>query len=220
VTDIAVLVDKLRGYDGAIEDSIDWLSLMNYVEARSGQLRCTQHPLGFVHIELTPVAPLRDTERLRLHYWPHAGSSPDEAGTLHDHVWKLASVVAAGTLCDRTFRVVPDTAGTYKGIAVEYGHSSNRFTDCGRFELAVERELVVQPGQIYRIPSRTVHDSEVVDAPAVTFVLAEDDQDATTKGPLILQAGTSGSGTAVRESVHCAAVLSLVRRRLEATLAV
>ena len=217
MTAIAALVDKLRGQDTRIDGGIEWLSLIAFLEARSTRLQCTRHPLGFLHLELSPVASLRDGERLRLHYWPHEGSNPDAIGTLHDHVWTLASVVAAGRLRDRTFGVVPDPDGTYRGATVEYGSAANHFTDCGRFELTFERELLVGPGEIYRIPSRTVHDSEVIDAPAVTFVLAEDDEDAATKGPLLLQAGTSGTGTAVRDPVDCAAALSLVRRRLEDT---
>ena len=213
MTVLASLVAGLRGRGSAIAD-IDWLSIVDLLEANSDQVTCTRHPLGFVHLEITSIAPVEKGERLRLHYWPREGSNADEIGALHDHVWDLASVVAAGRLRDRTFRLVSNERGKYRGSVVVYGTSTNHFADRGRFELAFEREIVVAPGEIYRIPSRTVHDSEIVEAPAVTFVLARDDENAATMGPLVLHAGAGGTGTAVRESFDCGEALVLVRHRL------
>jgi hypothetical protein len=213
---LATLLGKLRGQDLAAGGQLDWFQFIEYAEAASPLLQCTRHPLGFLHVELTPIAPLYPGERLRLHYWPHMGANPDEIGSLHDHVWKLASAVAVGGLRDRTFKAVPDQRGHYRGSAVEYGERANRFVDRGRFSLTFERELKVGPGDIYRIPARTLHDSEVVDAPAVTFVLATDDELAATNGPLILHTEAAQTGTTVRQPFDASEALSLVRRRLEA----
>lgn len=188
---------------------MEWLPL---VEAIPNDLPCNRHPLGFVHIELTPVASLKSGERLRVHYWPQAGANADQIGTLHDHVWSLASVVAVGSLRDRTYVPMADPAGAFDGTRVVYGEDRNEFVPAGTFNLTFDRETHVGGGAVYRIPSRRVHDTTVVEAPAVTFVLAQDDPDALAKGPLILQArGQLGVGTEVRQPFHCAEALALIR---------
>lgn len=213
MTSLNELVGKLRELR-TIKVRVDWLSLAKTIPSN---LPCTRHPLGFLHIELTSIASLYDGERLRLHYWPKSGSNADEIGSLHDHVWSLASAVAAGGLRDRTYQPVPASSGEFIGTRVFYGASRNEFSKEGTLDLSFERELTIGPDEIYRIPSRVVHDTEIVDAPAVTFVFSKDDPDASERGPLILQPhGHADSGTEVREPYDCGKALSLVEERLAA----
>lgn len=196
---------------------IDWEDLLLLIESRSHELLCSRHPLGFLHIELTPIVQLNAGERLRLHYWPSLGANADAIGSLHDHVWHLASVVAAGRLRDRTLRPVRDPEGDYEGTRVDYSNQGNAFVREGMFSLTFEREIVVGPNMVYRVPSRVVHDSSVVEAPAVTFVLARDDDRAASDGPLILQRpGGRSEGTAVRSPFDVTKALKLVRARVGA----
>lgn len=194
---------------------IDWSRLVASIAGGGDLLECSRHPLGFLHVELSPLFNLAPNERLRLHYWPTAGANADSIGSLHDHVWNLASVVAAGSLLDRTFTPVASIDGEYEGTRVFYGQGANQFLTDGFYDLHFERELTIGPNQVYRVPSRTVHDSSVVTAPAVTFVLAQDDEAAAHFGPLILQRrDLEGKGTAVRETFDLDEALRLVASEL------
>lgn len=196
---------------------VDWEALVHSIQARAHEITCSRHPLGFLHVELTPIVELESHERLRLHLWPKLGTNADAIGSLHDHVWHLASVVAAGRLKDRTLRPVPDPDGDFEGIRVHYSNRGNTFVRAGMFSLTFEREIVVGPNAVYRVPSRVVHDSSVVDAPAVTFVLARDDDRAASDGPLILQRpGGLVGGTAVRSPFDTTKALEIVQARVQA----
>lgn len=214
MTTCSDLVTLLRD-DCVTKVDLDWEALVLSVQSRANEILCKRHPLGFLHVDLTPIAELGPSERLRLHFWPTLGSNADAIGSLHDHVWHLSSVVAAGSLRDRTLRPVRDPEGRYEGIRVNYLDQGNAFVKEGKFALAFDREIVVGPNSVYRVPSRVVHDSSVVEAPAVTFVLARDDDRAAVDGPLILQRlGGQTVGTAVREPFEVSAALELVKARV------
>ena len=70
------LVPLLRD-DRVTDVDIDWESLVASIESRANEVVCSRHPLGFLHVELTPIVELAASERLRLHYWPNLGSSAD-----------------------------------------------------------------------------------------------------------------------------------------------
>ena len=193
----------------------DWEELVASIQARADELACSRHPLGFLHVELTPIVDLEPRERLRLHFWPSVGANADAIGSLHDHVWDLASVVAAGQLTDRTLRPKPDLEGDFEGIRVSYSDQGNTFAREGRFSLAFERETVVGRNMVYRVPSRVVHVSSIDQEPTVTFVLARDDDRAAADGPLILQRrGEQGEGTTVRTPFDVTEALKLVKARV------
>lgn len=211
---LQTLVDILRD-DALTNADVDWASVVNAIEQGADEISCTRHPLGFLHLELTPLVEVDQGERFRLHYWPNAGTNADAIGSLHDHVWHLSSIVAAGHLQDRTLRPILDDSGDYDGIRITYSDKGNSFRPIGRFSLSFERELTVRPGSIYRVPARVIHDSAVLEAPSVTFVLARDDEIALSVGPLVLQRrGGLIHGTPTRVPVDVASAVKMIRQRL------
>ena len=111
-----------------------------------------------------------------------------------------------------------DPEGDFEGFRVNYSDQGNTFVRQGMFSLTFEREIVVECNSVYRVPSRVVHDSSVVEAPAVTFVLARDDDRAASDGPLVLQRpGRRSEGTAVRSPFDVTKALELVRARVRSS---
>lgn len=164
-------------------------------------IRVTKHPLGFVHFDLSSLSGLDDGGFARVHFWDRSLAAPDPAGNIHDHTWHLTSAVLLGALRDRTYTPYKSAEGAYSAIHVRYGEV-NSFEPAGRHDLFPVSDRTYSRGDIYRIPSRMVHESEPSDDPTITFVVGIPDADASVRGPLILsRSDCVPTGTPTREEV-------------------
>jgi hypothetical protein len=214
---------KLREFTKALRNAVDGdhiavnsLQLVDEVTGNLEVLAAFRHPLGFLHVELTPLLRLPRAERLRLHIWPSTSYLGDPAGNIHDHTWSLTSVVLRGSLRDRNYEPIPCERGAYTGTRVVYGEQ-NAFVDDSRYSLEKVADRTVVPGQVYKVPARVVHRTDVTTAQTVTVVLAEETQDERG-GPLLLHRDGAVVGTSVRARVSTAELsreLSAVRRLFE-----
>lgn len=176
-------------------------SLLECLASSIGEIAVYRHPLGFLHFDLTSIAQIEGGGFARLHIWDRQLSPPDPAGNVHDHTWQLHSLVLVGSLRDRTFQPFESAAGSMKAVQVIYG-STNEFIDSGTFDLRLVRDQIFTKGDIYTIPSRMVHESEVLSEPTVTFVVGIPDSHAKSNGPLIFSRDRAPvMGTPVREQV-------------------
>jgi hypothetical protein len=176
------------------------------------QLTSTKHPLGFLHVNLTPAVQNRvDGETLRLHVWGTGDAQPDELGALHEYTWALKSLVIVGELRDKNYVAKSDSDGPYQGVRVHYG-ARNSFTLDGNWSLNLLRDRVVRGGEIYSVEPRVIHETMLVRAPTVTLVRALDDPSSAEKGPLVLvPRGQQLAGTSSREAVQSSAVAQTLR---------
>lgn len=187
---------------GADPLRVDGVQLVHRLQG-SGPLQCERHPLGFSHIELTPLLPAHIGCRLRLHYWPEVDLRHDGLGSLHDHSWDLASCVLTGELEDTVYETREEESGEWWATRVRYADSGNAFIPAGRFAVKISRTRVVSSGECYYLPSRCVHSSRVAHAPAVTLIVTRDDAYAKLCGPLVLSRGAVGAETGTRFRERC-----------------
>jgi hypothetical protein len=164
--------------------SVDARALLTSARDEVDGLNATQHPLGFLHLDLTPLAGPVASE-VRLHVWTQDSvTHADELGMKHDHVWELKSVVLVGCLTDVTMTAVPDPNGEYGMAAVEYGVQADRArSDGGRFSVQTAATRRVRGGHWYSVPAGVLHETEVEEFPTATLVLARPQE---SRGPRVL----------------------------------
>ncbi|MGW1208056.1 hypothetical protein ACWD5F_00295 [Streptomyces sp. NPDC002499] len=194
--------------------SIDAPELLNYISAKIEEIDVSRHPLGFIHAELSSLVYLREGQRVRLHIWNDFVPDVDNLGFVHDHAWNLTSAVLLGELTDVSLEAVPDDAGSHQGTRVNYG-PVNTFTPARRYDLRERSRRHVKAGQVYRIPSRKIHRTEVTALPLVTLLFTQDDP-PDSPGPMIFSPFPStSSGTGVREKLSPAEAVSLLKQVAE-----
>lgn len=134
----------------------------------------TQHPLGFMHFELTPLLPSLESRRVRLHLWTQDSLRwADDLGSVHDHNWELNSLVLVGGLVDKVLRAVESEAGSFVATRVTYAVDALEFEDqAGTFELEEELTRRVDAGHAYRLRPGLLHFTEVSKVPTATLVEA------------------------------------------------
>lgn len=132
-----------------------------------------QHPLGFLHAELTDALGATG-RRIRLHLWTTASlDKQDDLGVHHAHTWTLASCVLVGSIRDISYRASESPEEEFAEIEIDYRHRVAQPT--GRlYSLIVSRRIGVQPGFVYRLPDGVPHRTEVTAIPTVTLVVAEE----------------------------------------------
>lgn len=192
--------------------SRDFLTtLLSGVRKSIQQIPVTKHPLGFVHYDLSRMVDLPSGGFARLHIWDREIATPDPAGNIHDHTWHLTSAILAGSLRDRTFLPCENPSGALSAAQVRYGQT-NSFEAAGCYDLVPLTDQIFKRGDIYKIPSRIVHESEPLEKPTVTFVVGIPDENAALLGPLILSRITTTvpTGTAQRETVGQAEAIRLL----------
>ena len=174
--------------------------LAGLIERSRGGMLAVSHPLGFDHLELTPLFDLPRGQRVRLHVWT-GRALDDDLGSLHSHTWHLESLVLQGTIIDTIFLPEEDPRGEYIGSRLVYG-DNNVARPAGRFRLISKGIRTVSAGSRYRIPAGAVHNSEAAEFPLVTLVHSVDDPSEVEQGPLVLSRGVkAGSATPVRPAL-------------------
>lgn len=177
---------------------IDAGSLLRSVASLAPELDVFRHPLGFLHVELTPVADCPPSQRVRLHVWSDVSNRwKDDLGSIHDHTWELRSLVLLGLLTDVTYEPKESPDGEHVASRVLYEESGTRIQRLeGRFVLRVVAELDVEAGHVYRLPPGTLHTTEVRKLPTATLVVSHetDRGSASVFGPR----GSPGLGTPQR----------------------
>lgn len=133
-------------------------------------LPVTQHPLGFLHLDLSELSEQRAA---RLHLWDaEFVARADPLGRLHDHTWELRSTVLAGELRDHVLAPVQDLRGEFVAHVVHYDPMGNRIeARPGRWRLDEVTVRHLHVGQSYHLPPRMVHRTEVSILPTATLVL-------------------------------------------------
>jgi hypothetical protein len=133
-----------------------------------------QHPLGFLHIDLSGAA---DVPGLRLHVWTDEFTRrADPLGRLHDHTWELRSAVLVGRLVDHVLEARPDVNGRWHAHRVSYASGGNSLEPVlGNWTLHETAARDVSAGQSYGLPPRRVHRTEVLAEPTATLVHAVSD---------------------------------------------
>lgn len=173
-------------------------------------IRATKHPLGFIHAELTPLLPgLPEGTRARLHIWMDFFYASDELGLIHDHIWALKSCVLTGALIDVTLAPTAAPDGEYAGFRVIYG-AANQFRPEGRWRLTERARRHIGAGQVYSLPPRVVHRTEVASFPLVTLLVTVDENDGGP-GPIVYSRRAESTGTNIRTSVPPTAFAGLLR---------
>jgi hypothetical protein len=214
ITDIDGAVNALRStnrHDYYLR--IDVPAVLIDVAKRSKNLTSTKHPLGFLHVDLTPAmtAPMKG-EAFRLHIWGSDDAEPDALGALHEHTWQLTSLVIVGSLLDRNYVAEPDADGGYEGVRVNYG-VQNTFAAEGVWSLRLVRTRVVRAGGIYNIAPRVVHETTLLSTPTVTLVRAWENESEAKEGPLVLvPRGQELRGTPSRERIPATYVGEVLRK--------
>lgn len=190
--------------------------LFECLEHSIDRIKVYEHPLGFLHYDLTAIAHVESGGFARLHIWDHQLSTPDAAGNVHDHTWHLHSMVLTGALRDRTYQPAQSAMGAMHAVQVIYG-TDNKFVDAGAYHLTLVRDQTFTKGDIYTIPSRMVHKSQVITEPTVTFVVGIPDSHAQRKGPLIFSRNQApATGTPRRKQVSSNTALNALRAVTEA----
>lgn len=170
----------------------------------------TTHPLGFIHAELTPLVPdLPEGTRARLHVWTDSSYVSDELGLVHDHIWVLKSCVLIGALIDVTLVPVAAPDGEFAGFRVSYG-TANEFRLEGRWHLTECARRRFGPGQVYTLPARVIHRTEVAGFPLVTLLVTVEENDDGL-GPMIYSRSAESTGTSIRTRVPPITLAGLLR---------
>jgi hypothetical protein len=202
-------VDCIAAASEGAHLDLDARRILTWLADRAESLSATRHPLGFAHVELTPIVPgLSEKARVRLHIWLDAINGPDELGSIHDHVWMLKSCVLTGTLIDVTLDPIPRPEGEYIGFRVKYGYV-NQFDIEGHWHLSEWQRRRIEAGQVYSLPPRTVHKTEVQSIPLVTLLVTADDDDGE-KGPVVYSRHAESAGTSVRPGIPSAVLASML----------
>lgn len=154
---------------------LDATALLRAVAGAIDRLSTTRHPLGFIHIDLTPLASVQSHERLRLHIWTEESRTcTDGLGLVHDHVWEGKSFMLAGSLTNSLMRVVRAEAGRFTMAEIAY-------VDGKQFVHVIDKELELEDieqksvtrGSWYFLPRRVIHATEITGYPTATLVLAK-----------------------------------------------
>lgn len=193
---------------------VDSREILDSVIERVHVVRAFWHPLGFVHAELTELLEERSAGlRMRLHVWHSSVVQSDALGLIHDHAWQLKSLVLVGELTDLSIEASVDSGGSHDAIRVTYGPEHD-FHHESRVNLHIARRRRVQPGQVYHIPSRAIHETVIDVAPVVTLLVAQEDPPGSP-GPLVFTPHHSTlSGTPVRVPVPHRNVARILRDAL------
>jgi len=129
-----------------------------------------RHPLGFLVI----AEKIDSSLTLRYHVWPPGWSVPsDQIGSeLHDHTYELNSLVIAGSIRQRTYRVTLDNSGNHNVFEVAYSDGSSTLVSTGqRARLETETDEVFVSGIAYRLLPGIPHYVEAIKRPCATIVL-------------------------------------------------
>ncbi|MFB6722874.1 hypothetical protein ACFCV3_22035 [Kribbella sp. NPDC056345] len=155
---------------GAVDDPVFATAVLNAAADVSRRLPVTQHPLGFLHLDLSNLV---DRRTARLHLWTEDFlAMADPLGRLHDHTWELRSAVLVGELTDHVLVPVQDAAGDYLAHVVHYEDLRNRIESSPeRWSLDELQERTVRQGQSYNLAPRLVHRTEVFVLPTATLVV-------------------------------------------------
>jgi hypothetical protein len=122
------------------------------------------HPNGFIQLDLN------DEHSMRLHVWP-AIELPDRQRTrhpIHDHSFDMVSTVLTGKLINEMLVFLlptnyPDLIPNYQEHrGVKIGQEETILKPSGIFGSVtdISREVIL-PGQSYRVPAKTFHNSIV-----------------------------------------------------------
>jgi hypothetical protein len=173
----------LAASDG-LSESIVPQDVLQAVLDNVAQLAIRQHPLGFLHFDLSPLADLPNAT-LRLHLWSaRSVDAVDELGKKHDHVWTLKSVVLLGALTDVQLDASPDPLGDFVAVQITYGTAENRIEPTGqRYVLSEVDRRPIQARQVYTLGERLIHETEVRTFPTATLLAATP---AAAGSPLVL----------------------------------
>ncbi len=155
---------------GLVESAAHAANFLEAAADAAAHLPVTQHPLGFLHLDLSGLS---ERGAARLHLWAAEFiAMADPLGRLHDHTWELRSTVLAGELTDHVLTPAPDANGEYLAHVVQYGPAGNRVrVRPGRWRLDAVDVRHVRAGQHYRLAPRLVHRTEVSVVPTATLVL-------------------------------------------------
>src|SRR5947209_6695548 len=117
------------------------------------ELATKQHPLGFMHVDMTPLAALPGAA-LRLHLWSKRTlEAADVLGNMHDHIWSLKSVVLVGAITDVQLEPVPTKGGPFTLAQVTYGEVEDRVDALpGRFDVRERMRTSVTTDRVYALP--------------------------------------------------------------------
>ncbi len=172
---IAWAVEKLGAASAEGELPLDASTLLDEVADRVDGLLATRHPLGFIHIDLSRLAPVRVDQRARLHLWTdESPACTDGLGSVHDHVWEGKSTVLAGCLTNTFLQTVPGTGNltlsevSYVGD-LQYLHVIDK-----NIGLEVVDQTSIPAGSWYFLPPRVIHATQIDCYPTATLVLTSD----------------------------------------------
>jgi hypothetical protein len=153
--------------------SVDVPAFVHEISEALHGLEVIQHPLGFFHIELTPIA-RRPTGRVRLHLWSQRSmAGRDDLGVVHDHTWDLASAVLVGAIEDTTFSARPADDGPFHVFYHVYADRRLVSSD-ETVALAEVRRRHVSAGSVYRISAGTPHTTKTESLPTLTLVVGQE----------------------------------------------
>lgn len=163
--------------------------------ADRGSLFAQEHPLGFIHFELTPVLARVERRRIRMHAWTQESVlRADPAGRIHDHLWMLRSSVLVGGLEDQILSAVPDPEGDYKASGVLYGTEVNALSTIDGFWTLTEvGRRHVWAGSSYQLQHGEIHLTRVLAFPTVTLAVTEEEG---TDPPMVFSPRDSGAHVA------------------------
>jgi len=142
-----------------------------HVEA--GELPARRHPIGFLHIDMSALGGAPPGVDYRLHLWTEISPRADGLGTIHDHVWALASAVLIGDLEDVNFVARASPNGGDAFVRVSYTPEGNDFVPAGSYELSEDRRRAVAAPMVYRLDAGCLHTTEVLSFPTMTLVVAD-----------------------------------------------
>jgi hypothetical protein len=116
------------------------------------------HPVGFMKLTLQEEA----GRVLRLHVWPPAARSlPQGITAMHDHIFRMRSLVLAGSVTNHTLSVLPSTRGAHQVWRVSYCSGENLLLPTGiRVDAIADASTKVHSGELYEVPSREFHCTE------------------------------------------------------------
>lgn len=195
---------------------LDGASIIEAAVQHLSALTVKQHPLGFLHVDLTPLAD-RPRISVRLHVWTERSLRwSDSLGKQHDHVWSLKSVVLVGALTDIELRAAADPTGDFELAEISYGKTEDRAHPLtGRYSIEEIRRRYIPANGVYTLHERHVHTTAVESLPTATLVLA---MPAATGAPVVLtplKLGERGHSTA-RVVVAPPDAIAELNRALEA----
>jgi hypothetical protein len=142
-----------------------------FIDRVASPQRLRRHPLGFFYI----VEKLDENISIRYHLWPSGWGIPPSqvGGEVHDHIFKLSSLVLMGTLRNENFTFSDAANGEYDVLTVAYGQDASGLQRTGeRANLSVDSIEEIAAGTIYHVPTGVIHRTRPVSDAAVTLVIA------------------------------------------------